>query len=97
MEDKNRKRAIRRANKKRVGKKAFKNHHDVHDPWTKKYMDEHPYWRSECEGALSSTRAACSGACCGNPRKHFNEKTIQERKAEEDFEDQMEETLGEGE
>lgn len=26
--------------------------------------------------------SGCSCAACGNPRKHFNEKTIQEKKAE---------------
>jgi len=35
--------------------------------------------------------ASCSGACCGNPRRHFNERTIAEKKADLSFKDQVEE------
>ncbi len=34
-------------------------------------------------GAVAHTPAACSCTMCGNPRKHFGDLTIQERKAEE--------------
>lgn len=37
----------------------------------------------------SKTPCICSGHCCGNPRKWFCEPTIQERKAEEDFRNQL--------
>ncbi len=33
-------------------------------------------------GIYRKTRHFCSGPCCGNPRKHFGEKTIQERRQE---------------
>lgn len=35
------------------------------------------------------TRVRCSGPCCGNPRKWFGERTIQERKADETMKAQM--------
>lgn len=31
-------------------------------------------------GILGTTRVACSGACCGNPRRHFGKLTRQEIK-----------------
>lgn len=31
------------------------------------------------------TRHRCSAVCCGNPRKWFGEKTMQEREADEAF------------
>lgn len=31
-------------------------------------------------GIVVSTPQVCSGHCCGNPRKWYGEKTIQERK-----------------
>ena len=36
---------------------------------------------------IANNRAHCSRYCCGNPRKYFKEKTIQEQKADFDFED----------
>lgn len=97
MEDKNRKRAIRRANKKKIGERVFKYFHDLKDKHVRKWMSEDPSWRDGQEGFYSSTRVPCSGSCCGNPRKHFNEKTVQEQKADEDYRDQLKETLGEDE
>lgn len=32
---------------------------------------------------MADNMKMCSGPCCGNPRKWFGEKTIQERKAKE--------------
>jgi hypothetical protein len=32
-------------------------------------------------GMLAATRAACSCWMCGNPRKYFGERTVQERRA----------------
>lgn len=32
-------------------------------------------------GICTNTPATCSGICCGNPRRHFGEVTIQEKKA----------------
>lgn len=35
-------------------------------------------------GRAGTTRCPCSSYCCGNPRKWFGEKTMQERRAELD-------------
>lgn len=32
-------------------------------------------------GKVAHTPVMCSGPCCGNPRKHFGEMTMQERRA----------------
>jgi hypothetical protein len=37
----------------------------------------------------------CSCAMCGNPRRYFNEVTIQEKKFEDEMEIEMEEVLDE--
>lgn len=34
------------------------------------------------EAKCANHLQTCSLACCGNPRKHFNEKPIQERRAD---------------
>lgn len=34
-------------------------------------------------GRMASTRTCCSCYMCGNPRRHFGEKTIQELRAEQ--------------
>lgn len=41
------------------------------------------------KGIYRKTKVFCSGPCCGNPRKHFNEKTRQEKRADESFEQQL--------
>lgn len=43
-------------------------------------MPENALWMNAKKWA--NNMANCSAYCCGNPRKYFNEKTIQERKAE---------------
>ena len=37
------------------------------------------------EQAMRFTRVPCSGPCCGNPRRHFGERTPQERRADADL------------
>lgn len=32
-------------------------------------------------GKVAHTRVTCSGPCCGNPRRHYGEMTMQERRA----------------
>jgi hypothetical protein len=32
------------------------------------------------QAALANHLAVCSGPCCGNPRRHFGEPTIQEKR-----------------
>lgn len=36
---------------------------------------------------ISDHLKACSCSMCGNPRKYFNEKTLQEKKSDLDFEE----------
>lgn len=36
-------------------------------------------------GCVCNTPQPCSEACCGNPRKFFNEVTMQEKKSAEAF------------
>lgn len=40
-----------------------------------KYMTMHP---KQCVGALATTPVPCSCPMCGNPRKYFGQRTIQE-------------------
>ena len=35
------------------------------------------------EQGMRYTRVRCSGPCCGNPRRHYGQRTLQERKANE--------------
>ncbi|MCK5616713.1 hypothetical protein KAR91_83400 [Candidatus Pacearchaeota archaeon] len=60
-------RALRRHHKQRIKNKVKYYYGGVHinNP---KYI-----------GMASVTRHACSRYCCGNPRKHFNEVTRQEK------------------
>lgn len=39
--------------------------------------------------AMIYTRKRCSCYMCGNPRKHWNDKTIQEKKADISFKEQL--------
>lgn len=54
-----------------------------------KWENENVLWANARKWA--NNMACCSAYCCGNPRWFFNEKTIQERKAE------LKEIEGEGE
>lgn len=40
-------------------------------------------------GAAAATPAPCSCPACGNPRRHFGETTMCERRARHDFETQL--------
>ena len=40
-------------------------------------------WAGKRAEKWADNMTLCSGPCCGNPRKWFKEKTIQERKADE--------------
>lgn len=37
----------------------------------------------EIERHMRYTRVPCSGPCCGNPRHHYGQPTLQERRADE--------------
>ena len=63
-------RAIRRAHRERLLKKRLKYWGSMHKTPTQL-------------GILVNTPTPCSCRICGNPRKFFNEKTMQERRAEQ--------------
>jgi hypothetical protein len=44
-----------------------------------------------CIRTLVNNRQRCSCSMCGNPRKYYNEKTMQEKKADIDFREQLDE------
>ncbi len=45
-------------------------------------MPNYPFPVKEFVGYMADNMAVCSNYCCGNPRKHFGELTIQERRYE---------------
>jgi hypothetical protein len=70
---------------------SLNRHYD--SVWKKRVRGYFGYWdKSQKQlGQISRTRTPCSCAMCGNIRKHFNEITIQEKKALLDFQDQLKE------
>lgn len=70
---------------KRKAKKVFDKYHD--------WFPVDNIDKDRFLGIYRKTKVFCSGPCCGNPRRHFNEKTIQEKKADEDYRQQLEELL----
>lgn len=42
-------------------------------------------WIEHQSHKLRKTTKQCSSWCCGNPRRHFGEKTIQERREDERY------------
>lgn len=79
--EKDRKRARRRADLERMKRRAVRlyGRYELINP---------RYWADGVEPdvrrheKLANHMAACSGPCCGNPRRWFGEKTMQERRAE---------------
>jgi len=41
---------------------------------------EHPEWVARAEQMRRNTTKTCSCSGCGNPRKYFGEKTMQEKR-----------------
>lgn len=48
-------------------------------------------WRKHHSYGYLHNRKPCSCSGCGNPRKHFKKKTLQEKRAEISFEEQLQE------
>lgn len=48
----------------------------VRSIWRLHYDLDNP----RCIGMIARTRKSCSKRCCGNPRRLFGERTIQERR-----------------
>jgi hypothetical protein len=74
--EKNKKRAERRSHKERMLRKAkqvidltWRDHDDKWIEWKERWARKH-----------ADNLAKCSCHMCGNPRKHWNDTTIQEKK-----------------
>lgn len=65
-------------------KRALRIHHSER---IKKARER--YWGRKLNdkelGMALNTPKTTQCACCGNPRRYFNEKTIQERRIEQDY------------
>jgi hypothetical protein len=68
---KNKKRAIRIAHRKRVIEKRK----DYYAKWAERANNKH-----RVLGILAKTATVCSCASCGNPRKHFKQETLAEKR-----------------
>ncbi len=53
------------------------------------YYDSYGRHRDDIQGMLANTASLCSCWMCGNPRKHFGEKTRQEALATLNFIEQV--------
>ena len=73
-------RAERRHHRNRIRNK-------VKDYQSIRWRKEDPANYEHNVNLLTETRALCSCHMCGNPRKHWNEKTMQEKRFEESTED----------
>ena len=69
--------------------RALKRHHARRNKKKVRYyymywydLDDVPTPRQN--GINARTKHPCSGACCGNPRRHFGELTMQERRANQE-------------
>lgn len=73
-----------------IAKKLFKKYHGVfpEDLSSEERECYHPSVESHL-GTYRKVRKPCSAHCCGNPRKYYNDKTYQEKKADEDFKQQI--------
>jgi hypothetical protein len=78
-------RSWRRHHRQRVKDRAF---HILRDQW---YIPARvpPLIKEdeikEIAAKMADNMKVCSSYCCGNPRKHFNELTVQERRMLHDY------------
>lgn len=82
---KNMKRALRRHHRARLLQREIRRFKDNMFEWDGGVWGEE-YMMSNCRIGIN-TPQRCSCVCCGNPRRHFNELTMQERKANQIFKD----------
>jgi hypothetical protein len=68
-------RASRRAQQQRVKARAYRKFKESHYSWM--HNDSEIYNRARRK---ANHMKDCSCYMCGNPRKHFNETTVQEQK-----------------
>lgn len=75
---------------KQIARKTFRNYNGKYP----EHVENPEIYTGGIEshlGLYRKTQKPCSNYCCGNPRKHFGEKTVQEIKSDEDFKQQLEE------
>lgn len=76
---------------RRKARKVYKYYHDL---FPENYLpNDSKEDRDRFLGVYRKTKVPCSCWACGNPRKHFNEKTVQEKKADEDYRQQLNDLL----
>jgi hypothetical protein len=68
-------RAVRRHHRKRIILKRYER-------------VERGYWYVKNPGYLSKNNTVCSCCMCGNPRKYFGERTVQEKRVFKDWSNQ---------
>lgn len=65
-------------------KRALRRHHLNRIKKNRKF-----YWGRELNeeelGIVAKTTKTTKCACCGNPRRYFGKKTLQEKRAEQDY------------
>ena len=68
-----------------ANKRALRRFRAYHGSRPERYrrvaINDDAAWVRATLGALRKLTCACSGPCCGNPRKWFGQRTIQERRA----------------
>ena len=77
-------------------KRAIRRHHYARIKNNRRKLIDSQYWfdtfpedvKNVVVCIMVNTPARCSCMGCGNPRKHFNEVTLQERRSMLDFEDE---------
>jgi hypothetical protein len=59
--------------------RAYTRHHD--ERWKKRVKRYFVFTATpRARGMMARTPKPCSGPCCGNRRRHFGERTVQERR-----------------
>jgi hypothetical protein len=77
---------------RRIARKTFKRYNGKYPEEISPDEAKHYVGGVETHlGSYRKTKVPCSCPMCGNPRKYFGEKTVQEKKSDEDFKQQLNE------
>lgn len=79
MQEKDNARAVRRHHRERL-MKARQNYWGNRSLGKDNPSQTEGEWSPRTLGMVVNTRQMCSGCCCGNSRKWFGERTIQEQR-----------------
>ena len=61
--------------------RAVRRHHELRmKTKVRAYYDQHAMRDVRAQGRLAHARTPCSCWMCGNPRRHFGDTTLQERR-----------------